>query len=217
MRTSPSLDAVLQGDQRAAGRLMSLAEDDFDLARPMLSQLFAHGGQAHVIGVTGQPGAGKSTLVNQLITHFRAAEERVGVVAVDPSSPFTGGAILGDRIRMLSHAEDPGVFVRSMAARGALGGLARATEDVICVLDAMGFDRIIVETVGVGQSEVEVAGVAHTTVVVMTPGYGDDIQAMKSGVLEIADVFVINKADLDGAAGVAAQLEQMLNSPANVT
>ena len=177
----------------------------------ILKQLYAHTGKAYIIGITGNPGAGKSTVVDALISYDRALGERVGVVAVDPTSPFSGGAILGDRIRMQRHALDPDVFIRSLATRGMLGGLSRSTFDVVAVLDAMGFDRIIVETVGVGQDEVDVMRAVHTTVVVTVPGLGDDIQAIKSGLLEVAEVLVVNKADREGADRTERDLLHMLD------
>src|SRR5258706_8396415 len=176
-----------------------------------LKALFPHTGKAYVTGITGNPGAGKSTVVDALIAHYRAATERVGVVCVDPTSPFSGGAILGDRIRMQRHALDPGVFIRSLATRGHLGGLSRSTFDVAHVLDAMGFERVLIETVGVGQDEVDVMQAAHTTVVVTVPGLGDDIQAIKSGLLEVADVLVVNKADREGADRTERDLLNMLD------
>lgn len=190
---------VLASDQRAGARLMRLVDDRRPVAFEALRRLYPHTGKARVIGITGNPGSGKSTLTDQLIRLYRARGLTVGVVAVDPSSPFTGGAILGDRIRMSDHATDPGVFIRSLATRGHLGGLSRSTNDVVTVLDAMGFDVILLETVGVGQDEVEVVRLAQTSVVVMVPGMGDDIQAIKAGILEIADVFCVNKADREGA------------------
>ncbi|MCC6749421.1 MAG: methylmalonyl Co-A mutase-associated GTPase MeaB [Deltaproteobacteria bacterium] len=202
---------ILSGDLRAAARLMRDLDDHQPEAVEDLKALYAHGGRALVVGITGPPGAGKSTLVDALITHYRALGERVGVVAVDPSSPFTGGAILGDRIRMGRHALDPGVFIRSLASRGHLGGLSRSTGDVICVLEAMGFDRVLVETVGVGQGEVEVVETAHLSVVVLVPGLGDEVQAIKAGILEIADVLCLNKADRDGADRALRDLELMLS------
>ncbi|MDQ3364072.1 MAG: methylmalonyl Co-A mutase-associated GTPase MeaB [Myxococcota bacterium] len=176
-----------------------------------LKALFPHTGKAYLVGITGNPGAGKSTVVDSLISHYRGLGERVGVVCVDPTSPFSGGAILGDRIRMQRHALDPGVFIRSLATRGHLGGLSRSTFDVAHVLDAMGFDRVLIETVGVGQDEVDVMKAAHTTVVVTVPGLGDDIQAIKSGLLEIADVLVVNKADREGADRTERDLLHMLD------
>lgn len=188
---------------------------DLDDRRPdameALKALFPHTGKAYVVGVTGNPGAGKSTVVDALIAHYRAAGERVGVIAVDPTSPFSGGAILGDRIRMQRHALDPDVFIRSLATRGHLGGLSRSTFDLAHVLDAMGYSRILIETVGVGQDEVEVMRAAHTTVVVTVPGLGDDIQAIKAGLLEVADVLVVNKADREGADRTERDLMHMLD------
>lgn len=201
---------VLAGDIRAAARLMRDLDDRRPEAIAALKQLFPHTGRAYIVGVTGNPGAGKSTLVDALISHYRAAGERVGAVCIDPTSPFSGGAILGDRVRMQRHALDPGVFIRSLATRGALGGLSRSTFDVVCVLDAMGFDRILIETVGVGQDEIDVMRAAHTTVVVAVPGLGDAIQAIKSGLLEIADVLAVNKADRDGASRTERDLRHML-------
>jgi len=203
-------DRVLQGDVRAAARLMRLIDDAQPAAEPELRALFPSTGRAQLIGITGNPGAGKSTLVDRLIAHLRGLGKTVGVVAVDPTSPFTGGAILGDRIRMQDHALDPGVFIRSLATRGQLGGLSRATSDCVRVLDAMGKDVVIVETVGVGQDEIEVCRLAHTTVVVVVPGLGDDIQAIKAGILEVADLFCVNKADREGADRTVRDLRQML-------
>ncbi len=198
---------ALAGDRRALARLISLVEDDGPPVRTALAALYPYTGRAHIIGVTGAPGTGKSTLVNELAKAFRARSRTVGIVAVDPTSPFTGGAILGDRVRMRDLAGDPGVFIRSMATRGSLGGLARATGDVVKVLDAAGFEVVLVETVGVGQAEVDIARTAHTTVVVEAPGLGDEVQALKAGLLEIADVLVVNKADRPGAAQTARALE----------
>src|SRR5919201_207666 len=203
-------DRVLAGDIRAASRLMRGIEDGDPSATRVLQALFPSTGRAWVVGITGSPGSGKSTLTDKLIAHYRAAGKRVGVIAVDPSSPFTGGAILGDRIRMQEHATDPGVFIRSLATRGNLGGLSRATGDCIRVMDAMGREVILVETVGVGQDEIDIAQTAHTTVVVVVPGMGDDIQAIKAGILEVADIFVVNKADLDGADRAVRELRAML-------
>jgi LAO/AO transport system kinase len=209
------VEAVLSGDRRAIARLITRIENDGEDAHANLAQIYPHTGRAHIIGVTGTPGTGKSTLVNELAKAYRAADQQVGVVAVDPTSPFSGGAILGDRIRMRDLAGDPGVFVRSMATRGSLGGLARATADAIKVLDAAGFDVIIVETVGAGQSEVEIAETAHTVVVVEAPGMGDEVQAIKAGILEIADVFAVNKADREGADRTASALKMMLDLDAS--
>jgi LAO/AO transport system kinase len=202
--------AVRAGDVRVAARLMRDLDDRLPEAREVLKALHPHTGRAYVIGVTGNPGSGKSTVVDALISAYRKRGEKVGVVAVDPSSPFSGGAILGDRIRMQQHALDPGVFIRSLATRGQLGGLSRSTFDVVMVLDGMGFDRILIETVGVGQDEIDVMRAAHTTCVITVPGLGDDIQALKAGVLEIADVLVVNKADREGADRAARDLLHML-------
>jgi LAO/AO transport system kinase len=202
---------ILAGDIRTAARLMRDLDDRRPDALVALKALFPHTGKAYIVGVTGNPGAGKSTVVDAVIAHYRAAGERVGVVCVDPTSPFSGGAILGDRIRMQRHALDPGVFIRSLATRGHLGGLSRSTFDVVHVLDAMGFQRILIETVGVGQDEVEVMKAAHTTVVVTVPGLGDDIQAIKAGLLEVADVLAVNKADREGADRTERDLLHMLD------
>jgi LAO/AO transport system kinase len=200
-------EKLLEGNIRAAARLMRMADDRDPAVSQQLKGLFPHTGRAHIVGVTGNPGAGKSTLVDMMVACFRAEGKTVGVIAIDPSSPFTGGAILGDRIRMQRHAGDPGVFIRSLATRGHLGGLTRSTNDVVMVMDAMGLDMVIVETVGVGQDEVEIVKTAHTSVVTLVPGLGDDIQIMKAGILEIADIFVVNKADRPGAERVIAELE----------
>jgi len=200
-----------EGDVRATARLVSLVEDASPLLREVAAALAPHTGRAVVIGLTGAPGVGKSTTTSALVRAYREQGKRVGVLAVDPSSPFTGGALLGDRIRMQEHATDPDVFIRSMATRGHLGGLAWATPQAIRVLDAAGFDVVLVETVGVGQSEVEVAGAADTTVVLLAPGMGDGVQAAKAGILEIGDVFVVNKADRDGADATARELRYMLS------
>ena len=204
------LDQMWNGDRRALARLVSIVENGGDTSRHALAKLYRHTGNAHVLGITGPPGAGKSTLVNGLALEYRRREQRVAIIAVDPTSPFSGGAILGDRIRMQELGHDTSIFVRSMASRGQLGGIARATGDVVKVLDAAGFDKIIVETVGAGQAEVEIAREAHTTVVVEVPGLGDDVQAIKAGILEIADVFVVNKADREGADKTRRHLEMML-------
>jgi LAO/AO transport system kinase len=201
---------ILAGDIRAASRLMRDLDDRIPGAIDVLKALYPHTGQGYIIGITGNPGAGKSTLVDALISAYRGQGLRVGVVAVDPTSPFSGGAILGDRIRMQRHALDEGVFVRSLATRGHLGGLSRSTFDVVCVLDAMGYDRILVETVGVGQDEIEIMRTAYTSVVVTVPGLGDDVQALKAGLLEIADVLVVNKSDREGADRTMRDLMHML-------
>jgi LAO/AO transport system kinase len=201
---------VLAGEVRAAARLCRLVDDRVAGHRELLRELYPHTGSAWVVGVTGNPGAGKSTLTDRLIQQVRSAGQRVGVIAVDPTSPFTGGAILGDRIRMQRHFEDPEVFIRSVATRGALGGLSRSVADLAIVLEAWGAHVILVETVGVGQDELEVTRLAHSTVVVVAPGLGDDIQAIKAGLLECADVFAVNKADRDGADATVRDLELML-------
>jgi LAO/AO transport system kinase len=203
-------EKVLSGDIRAAARLMRDIDDNRPEAVEELKLLYPRTGNAYIIGITGPPGAGKSTLVDQLTASFRNMGKRVGVVAIDPTSPFTGGAILGDRIRMNRHSCDEGVFIRSLATRGALGGLSRSTSDVSLVMDALGMDFIIIETVGVGQDEVDIVKTAHTTCVVMVPGLGDDIQAIKAGILEIGDIFVVNKADREGADRTARELVTML-------
>lgn len=201
MADAPAYDPapLLGGDRRALARLLTQVENGTALAEAALAALFPHTGRAHLLGVTGAPGTGKSSLVTELAKTFRARGQTVAIVAVDPSSPFSGGAILGDRIRMRELAGDPGVFIRSMASRGALGGLARTTADAVQILDAAGFDRVIIETVGAGQSEVEITRTADTVLVVEAPGLGDEVQGLKAGILEIADVLVVNKADLPGA------------------
>jgi LAO/AO transport system kinase len=201
---------VLAGNRRAVARLLTYVESDHPESSGILRELHPHLGKAHVIGVTGSPGTGKSTLTDKLIQFYRRAGKTVGVIAVDPSSPFTGGAILGDRIRMQSVTNDPDVFIRSMGTRGALGGLSTYTADAVKVMDAAGKDVIIVETVGVGQAEVDIIRMADTVCVVLVPGYGDDVQAVKAGVMEIADIFVINKSDLDGADKVVGEVEAMM-------
>lgn len=203
------VERTLARDMRSGARVMRAMDDDRESAERMLRALFPHTGHADLIGITGNPGSGKSTLTNELVRHYRAEQRRVGVVCVDPSSPFSGGAILGDRIRMLDHATDEDVFIRSVATRGALGGLSRSTHDIALVLDAMGFDPILVETVGVGQDEIDVMRLVHTNVVVTVPGMGDDIQAIKAGILEIADVFVVNKSDHPMADRAAADLRHL--------
>ncbi len=217
--TSPArlAERVLAGDVRAIARAISIVEDESEASALLVSKLFAHTGHAYLIGVTGPPGAGKSTLVDRLITELRTAGHTVGVVAVDPTSPFTGGAILGDRVRMQAHAGDAGVFIRSMATRGNLGGLARATNDAAIVLDAAGREFVIIETVGVGQDEVDIVRTADVSIVVLVPGTGDEVQALKAGIMEIADIFVVNKADREGADRTASGVEGMLSlaSPAS--
>lgn len=201
---------ILQGDQLAGARLIRLLEEGDPDGAAGLKTLFSHTGKAFVVGITGPAGSGKSTLVDRIITELRRRDLRVGVVAVDPSSPLSGGAFLGDRLRMRQHTEDEGVFIRSMATRGHPGGLSRTTRETVMVLDAMGYDVVIIETVGAGQDEVEIAEFAHTTVVVNVPGLGDDIQALKAGLLEIGDVMVVNKADRPGADNEVARLLSML-------
>jgi LAO/AO transport system kinase len=205
------VERLLNGDRRALARAITLVESGDPGSRVVLRHVYPSTGQAQILGVTGASGSGKSTLVNALAREFRHRERTVGIVAVDPSSPFTGGALLGDRIRMQELSGDPGVFIRSMASRGHLGGLARATAEVIKLLDAAGFSLVVVETVGAGQAEVEVAAGAHTTIVVEVPGLGDDIQAIKAGILEVADILVVNKADLPGVDRRVAQLQAMLS------
>ena len=202
---------IKDGDVRAASRLIRNLEDRIPEAKTTIKHLFPLTGKAHVIGLTGSPGAGKSTLTDGLIDMFRKKGKTVGVLAVDPTSPFTGGAILGDRIRMQRHAEDPGVFVRSLATRGALGGLAKAVGDAIHVMDVLGKDIVIVETVGTGQQEVDIINHSHTVLVVLVPGMGDEIQAIKAGILEIADIFVVNKADREGSSKLSRELMAMLD------
>ncbi len=203
---------ICAGDVRTATRLIRDLEDKLPHARPRLKQLFIHTGKSFIIGITGSPGAGKSTLTDALIGEFRKHKKTVGVLAVDPTSPFTGGAILGDRVRMLRHAEDEGVFVRSLATRGALGGLSQAAGEAIHVMEAMGKDVIIVETVGIGQQELDIINHAHSVIVVLVPGMGDEIQTMKAGIMEVADVFAINKADRPGAKQLQTELTALQNA-----
>jgi LAO/AO transport system kinase len=204
------VEKVLAGDIRAVARLIRDIDDDAPEVRECLKKLYCHTGKAYVIGITGSPGVGKSTLVDRMIDHLRKKDQTVGVLAVDPTSPFSGGAILGDRIRMQRHSMDAGVFIRSMATRGYFGGLTQSTRSAVDVLDAMGKDNIIIETVGVGQDEVDVVGTAHSTIVVVVPGMGDDVQAIKAGILEVGDIFVINKADREGADRSQSDLTLML-------
>jgi LAO/AO transport system kinase len=201
---------TISGDQLAGARLIRLLEEGDSAGNEMLKELYPHTGRAFVIGITGPPGSGKSSLVSCLITEFRSNGLRVAVLAIDPSSPISGGALLGDRIRMRRHSDDEGVFIRSMATRGHLGGLSRTARETVLVFDAMGYDIVIIETVGVGQDEVEVAQFAHSTAVVSLPGMGDDVQAMKAGLLEIGDIFIVNKADKPGAEEVVEQLQSVL-------
>jgi len=201
---------VLQGNVRATAKLMRDVEDGLPSAIEELKILYPHTGRSYIIGVTGSPGSGKSTLVDVLVDAFRGRDKTVGVVAIDPSSPFSGGAVLGDRVRMQRHAVDEGVFIRSLATRGWHGGLSRATANIINIMDAMGKDIILVETVGVGQAEVDIMNFAHTSIVVLVPGAGDWIQTLKAGILEIADIFVINKADTEGANELEVELQAIL-------
>ena len=203
-------ERIFAGDQRAAARAMRNVDDRVNGHLELLKEIFPRTGRAFIVGVTGNPGAGKSTLTDRLIERYRAGGRTVGVICVDPSSPYSGGAILGDRIRMTRHATDPGVFIRSVATRGHLGGLSRSARDMVRVLDAYGSDVVIVETVGVGQDELEITRTAHSTLVVMAPGMGDEVQAIKAGILETADVFAVNKADRDGADSTMRDLELMI-------
>ncbi len=205
------IESVLKGDRLALARLLTQAENNTSEGRLALIDLFPHTGRAHLIGVTGAPGTGKSSLVNRLALHFRTQNKRVAIAAVDPSSPFSGGAVLGDRVRMKDLSGDPQVFIRSMASRGALGGLALTTAAVVQIFDAAGYDVILIETVGAGQGEVDIARLAHTTLVVEAPGLGDDIQAIKAGILEIADILVVNKADRPGVENTEKALKSMLD------
>jgi LAO/AO transport system kinase len=207
---TPDIQKILDGDQLAGSRLISLLENRDRRGIEMLKAIYPRTGRAFLIGITGPAGTGKSTLVSRMIRHLRGRGLRVGVVAVDPSSPFTGGALLGDRIRMQGHEADAGVFIRSMASRGEAGGVSRATREAALVMDAMGYEVILIETVGVGQGEVAVTHLVHTTAVVSIPGMGDDVQAMKAGLLEIGDVFVVNKADREGAGELAQLLENVV-------
>jgi LAO/AO transport system kinase len=203
------VDRIRQGDVRALARAISAIEDARPESLALLKALFPFSGRARVIGLTGAPGSGKSTLVDQLAREYRKQERTIGIVAVDPTSPYTGGAILGDRIRMQAHHADPGIYIRSMATRGFLGGLARATTDVSTVLDASGKDLVLIETVGVGQDEVDIVRLADITVVILVPGMGDDVQTIKAGIMEIADIFVINKSDREGADRVEREIRAM--------
>ncbi|MCR5336399.1 MAG: methylmalonyl Co-A mutase-associated GTPase MeaB [Synergistes sp.] len=204
------LERAAEGDVRAVGRLITLVEAESSDTKDIMKSVYPLTGRAHVIGITGSPGAGKSSFVNRLIARFRSEGKKVGVIAIDPSSPFTGGAILGDRLRMQDHAVEEGVFIRSMGSRGNLGGVSRSTHEGALILDACGYDVVMIETVGVGQSEVDIVKIADTVCLVLTPGMGDDVQIMKAGIMEIADIFVVNKADREGADKVAADVQVML-------
>jgi len=201
------VERLVAGDRRAAARLITLIEDQSELSGEVMKLVYPHSGRAVILGLTGSGGSGKSTLINHLIARFRRKGQRVGVVAVDPSSPFSGGALLGDRLRFQSHSLDPGVYIRSMGSRGYLGGLARATGDVVRIMEAMGNDLVMVETLGAGQDEIDIIDVVQTCLLILTPGMGDDIQAMKAGIMEVADLIVLNKADLDGATACRKALE----------
>ncbi len=207
---APLAERVCAGDRKALARALSLVEDRSAAGQALVAALYPHAGHAWTLGVTGPPGAGKSTLVDRVAAALRARGQSVGILAVDPTSPFTGGAVLGDRVRMQGHAADEGVFIRSMATRGHLGGLSRATADAAVVLDAAGYNCVIIETVGVGQAEVDIARTADVCIVTLVPGTGDDVQALKAGILEVADVFAVNKADRDGADRLAGSIEAML-------
>jgi len=208
---NPIAEKVISGDIRAVARLIRDIDDGMPGVREVLKEIYPHTGKAYVIGITGAPGVGKSTLVDQMVSHLREKDMTVGVLAVDPTSPFSGGAILGDRVRMQRHSLDEGVFIRSLATRGHFGGLTQSTRSAIDVLDAMGKDVIIIETVGVGQDEVDVVKSAHSTVIVVIPGMGDDIQAIKAGILEVGDIFVINKADREGTDKTLSDLRLMID------
>ncbi len=205
------ISRALEGDHRSMARLISLVESESPQAEHIMRRIYPHSGKAHIIGLTGSPGAGKSTLADKVIAAFKGLGKTIGVIAVDPSSPFTGGAILGDRLRMQQHAVDPDVFIRSMGTRGSLGGLSRSTQEAALILDACGKDVVIIETVGVGQSEIDIVKIADTVGLILVPGMGDDIQIMKAGIMEIADVFIVNKADRDGADRVSTEVNMMLD------
>ena len=213
--TRQLIDGLLKGERLALSRAISRVEDEADDAARIVQAAFAHAGKAHLVGITGAPGTGKSTLVSALVETYRELGLTVGVLAVDPTSPFSGGALLGDRVRMTGHSGDAGVFIRSMATRSGVGGLAKKSAEALLLLDAAGFDRILIETVGAGQAEVAIAAVADTVVVVEAPGMGDEIQAIKAGLLEIADIFAVNKADRKGASRTVAALEMMLETAAD--
>lgn len=205
------VEKALQGDQRSMARLISMVESESPFAENLMKAIYPHSGRAHIIGVTGSPGSGKSTLLDKLISELKKKGKTVGVIAVDPSSPFSGGAVLGDRLRMQDHSLDRDVFIRSMGTRGSLGGLSRATYEAALIMDACGKDVVLIETVGVGQSEIDIVKIADTVCLVLVPGMGDDIQVMKAGIMEIADVFVVNKSDREGAERVVTEVNMMLD------
>jgi len=205
------IERALKGDPRSIARLITAVESENDRAKEIMQKIYPHTGKAHMIGVTGSPGAGKSTFLDKLISSLMVSGLTVGVIAVDPSSPFTGGAVLGDRLRMQQHSLDPGVFIRSMGTRGSLGGLSRGTYEAALILDACGKDIVLIETVGVGQSEIDIVKIADTVALLLVPGMGDDIQIMKAGIMEIADVFIVNKADRDGSERVVREVNIMLD------
>jgi LAO/AO transport system kinase len=206
-----TIKKALKGDPRAIARLISLVESESTFAHEIMKAIYPHTGKAHLIGVTGAPGAGKSTLVDKIISRYKELGKSVGIIAVDPSSPFSGGAILGDRLRMQQHALDPSVFIRSMGTRGSLGGLSRAAYEAALILDACGKDIVIIETAGVGQTEIDIVRIADTVILLLVPGMGDDVQIMKAGIMEIADIFVVNKADREGADKIVAEVNLMLD------
>lgn len=212
----PLVNRIVERDRRAVARAMTTIENELEDKRELLQGLYPFAGRAHIVGFTGSPGAGKSTTVDQIITHLRAEGLQVGVLAVDPSSPFTGGALLGDRVRMVRHSCDPGVYIRSMGSRGSLGGLAKSTREMLYALEAYGCDVILLETVGVGQAELDVMSVADTVALVLTPGAGDHVQTAKAGIMEIADIFVVNKSDLPGADALVRELQLMLHEKLTV-
>jgi len=206
-----TINKALKGDPRAIARLISLVESESTFAHEIMKAIYPHTGKAHLIGVTGAPGAGKSTLVDKIISRYKELGKSVGIIAVDPSSPFSGGAILGDRLRMQQHALDPSIFIRSMGTRGSLGGLSKAAYEAALILDACGKDIVIIETAGVGQTEIDIVRIADTVILLLVPGMGDDVQIMKAGIMEIADIFVVNKADREGADKIVAEVNLMLD------
>ncbi len=205
------IEKALEGDPRSMARLITMVESESGSSQQIMKKIYPYTGKAHIIGVTGSPGAGKSTFLDKLISRIMETGKSVGVIAVDPSSPFTGGAVLGDRLRMQAHSLDPGVFIRSMGTRGSLGGLSRGTYEAALILDACGKDVVLIETVGVGQSEIDIIKIADTVVLLLVPGMGDDIQIMKAGIMEIADVFIVNKADREGSERITREVNIMLD------